>query len=126
MSKQKKKKGNGSSNPDAAKQALMHQKRFVERMEIRCNALVGPGYFEKFPGRLLAHMYATRYPALKIKASPDSDVSKSTVVKANKLLSAFLDDQYINLNDGERVIKKRNICRLNCMATGWLSILFSF
>jgi len=104
MSKQKKKKGNGSSNPDAAKQALMHQKRFIERMELLCNALVGPGYFEKFPERILAHMYATRYPALKIKASPDSDVSKSTVVKANKLLSAFLEDQYINLNNGERVL----------------------
>ena len=104
MSKQKKKKGNGNSNPDAAKQALMHQKRFVERVELLCNALVGPGYFEKFPAAILSHMYATRYPALKIKASPESEVSKSTVVKANRLLSAFLEDQYITLMNGERIL----------------------
>lgn len=104
MSKQKKKKGSGSLSPDAAKQALMHQKRFIERIELLCNALVGPGYFEKFPERILAHMYATRYPALKIKASPDAEISKSTVVKANKLLSAFLEDQYINLKNGERIL----------------------
>nr|WP_068892224.1 hypothetical protein [Pedobacter panaciterrae] len=104
MSKLKKKKGNSSSNPEAAKQALMHRKRFMERMELLCNSLAGKGYFEKIPEQILAHMYATRYPALKIKASSESVVSKSIVVKANKLLNAFLDDQYINLKNGERIL----------------------
>ncbi|NRF40713.1 hypothetical protein [Pedobacter foliorum] len=104
MSKQKKKRGSSTANPDAVKQALMHQKRFVERIETLCNALVGQGYFEKIPERILAQMYTSRYPALKIKANPGSDISKSTVVKANKLLNAFLEDQYITITNGERIL----------------------
>ena len=82
----------------------MHRKRFVERIDGLCNAMIGPGYFEKIPSVVLDQMYATRYPALKIKAGPDSLVSKVTVIKANKLLEAFLKNQYIDLKNGSRVL----------------------
>ena len=81
----------------------MHHKRFVERLKGLCNAMIGSGYFEKIPPAVLDQMYATRYPALKIKAEPGSEVAKITVAKANKLLEAFLKNQYIDLRNGSRV-----------------------
>ncbi|RZM28120.1 MAG: hypothetical protein EOO88_10190 [Pedobacter sp.] len=103
MSKQKK-KVSSSSTSDAKAHAAMHRKRFLERIGDLCNAMVGPGYFEKIPSVVLDQMYATRYPALKIKAAPGSQVSKVTVIKANKLLEAFLKNQYIDLKNGSRVL----------------------
>ena len=102
MSKQRK-KVSGNHSADAKAQAAAHRRRFVERIEGLCVAMTGPGYFEKIPSVVLDQMYAARYPALKIKASPDSQVSKVTVIKANKLLEDFLKDQFIDLRNGCRV-----------------------
>ncbi|RYE12385.1 MAG: hypothetical protein EOP51_31665 [Sphingobacteriales bacterium] len=103
MSTQKK-KHSGNNSVNAKAQAAMHHRRFISRIAELCDAMIGKGYFEKIPPVVLDQMYASRYPALKIKAHPDSQVAKVTVTKANKLLEAFLKDQYIDVKTGSRVL----------------------
>ncbi|WP_256002709.1 hypothetical protein [Pedobacter deserti] len=91
-------------NPAEAKaQAMRHKKRFMERIAYMCDMLAGPGIFKKFPPAALEQIYESRYPVLKAKAAPGSDMSKSLVIQFNKLMNRFMEDQFIGLTNGNKV-----------------------
>jgi hypothetical protein len=97
MSKSKKP---GLKSTDANSQL---RNRFYERIASLCDTFAGPGYFKKIPPMVIEHMYINRYPTLKAKAAPGTDIPKSKIVQFNKLMNKFISDRYIELDNGGKV-----------------------
>jgi len=77
--------------------------RFFERLETLCDTFAGPGYFKRIPPVVIEHMFMNRYPALKARAHPESGISKAKVTQFHKLMSKFISDRYIELDNGEKL-----------------------
>jgi hypothetical protein len=61
-------------------------------MQIIARALIGDEKYALIPPRVLVAIADFHPPRLKAKADPDSRISKSTVVKYNKLFSEFIKE----------------------------------
>lgn len=102
MSKRKQK--SGSNNAAEAKlQSIRHFKRFKERIEELSSLLAGPEYFKLLPPGAMDSMYANRYPVLKAKPAPGSNIGKAKVIQFNKLMNNLMEGQYLPLDNGNRV-----------------------
>ena len=100
MSKNKK---SGITAQKAKAQEIESRKIFASRIKLFCEALAGPGYFEKISSSALAQMHRCRYPTLKAKADPEKNIPKSKVVQYNKLMNKFIEDMPVNLTNGNSV-----------------------
>ncbi|MEJ7560292.1 MAG: hypothetical protein WKF66_18430 [Pedobacter sp.] len=102
MAKSKKKSGNCSA-ADAKLQSIRHHKRFKERIEELCTLLAGPEYFKLLPPGAMESMYINRYPVLKAKAAPGSDIKKSKVIQFNKLMNTLMEEHFLPIDNGNKV-----------------------
>jgi hypothetical protein len=98
-----KKKANSSNVAEEKLKSIRHQKRFRERIEELCTLLAGPQYFKYLPPGALDSMYANRYPVLKAKAAPGQNINKSKVIQFNKLLNTLMENQYLPIDNGNKV-----------------------
>jgi len=101
MSKRKQKSVTNAA--EAKLQSIRHLKRFKERIESLCTLLAGPEYFKLLPPGAMESMYANRYPVLKAKPAPGSGIAKAKVVQFNKLMNNLMEDQYLPIDNGNRV-----------------------
>jgi hypothetical protein len=106
MAKSKKKLGNGNA-VEAKLQAIRHQNRFKERIEELCNLLAGPEYFRLLPPGALESMYINRYPVLKAKPANGVEMNKPKVIQFNKLMNTLMEEQYLPLDNGNKVSLSR-------------------
>ena len=98
-----KKKVNSSTVAEEKLKSIRHQKRFRERIEELSTLLAGPQYFKHLPPGALESMYANRYPVLKAKAAAGQNISKSKVIQFNKLLNTLMENQYLPIDNGNKV-----------------------
>jgi hypothetical protein len=102
MGKNKKKTANHTA-AEAKLQAIRHQKRFKARIEELCSLLAGPEYFSLLPPGAMESMYANRYPVLKAKPAAGINIQKSKVVQFNKLMNTLMENQYLPIDNGNKV-----------------------
>jgi len=92
MAKKKKSSSNIQAKKAGEKQLTI---RFLERIKFIAKALIGDEKFGLIPSYFLEAVTALRVPALKVKATPGSDILKSTVVQYNKLFTALINENTI-------------------------------
>lgn len=103
MDRKKKKQAAFKSAANVEQQRKALKLRFLERSK-EIITLMGAGVLlEKFSTLFLEKLYELRYPVLKAKAAPGSDINKSKVVQFNKLLQQFMLDVEIPLANGIKI-----------------------
>ncbi|HEY0176241.1 MAG TPA: hypothetical protein VGC08_07680 [Pedobacter sp.] len=115
-----KKKKSGFSGHENKVQDKQRRNLFNQKIEQVCNAIAGPGYFKKLRPEALNSMYACRYPVLKAKAEPGTDIPKSKVIQYNKLMNKFIGDIPVDLENGNSIplglYLSEGLLLINCMA----------
>lgn len=91
----KKKKNNVSIQAKKAGDKQLDA-RFLERIKFIAKAMIGEEKFDLIPSYFFEAVTTLRVPVLKArKATPESDILKSTVVQYNKLFTAFINEHTI-------------------------------
>ncbi|WGQ11533.1 hypothetical protein QG516_07675 [Pedobacter gandavensis] len=103
MDRKKKKQAAIKSAANVEQQRKALKARFLERSK-EIITLMGAGVLlEKFNSLFLDKLYELRYPVLKAKAAPESEINKTKVVQFNKLLQQFMLDVEIPLANGIKI-----------------------
>ncbi|SDJ90865.1 hypothetical protein SAMN04487898_10524 [Pedobacter sp. ok626] len=103
MDRKKKKQAaiKSAANVDQQRKAL--KERFIDRIK-KLIILVGDEVLlEKFPAIYLEKLYECRYPVLKAKGAPGTDISKARVIQFNKLLLQFMEGAELTLPNGNKI-----------------------
>lgn len=100
MDRKKKKQAaiKSAANVEQARKAL--KERFTDRVKKIITLIGGQELLDKFPPIFLHHLYELRYPVLKAKAAPGSEMSKTRVVQFNKLMYQLMEGIDIELDNG--------------------------
>jgi len=80
---------------------IRERKAFVERLSVICEKLVGPGYFQLLPTRVLQDIYCRRYPPLKFVLASSRGLSQTEVTQFRHNLSTLLSQHQVETLIGE-------------------------
>lgn len=84
---------------------IREKKYFLEKLELICERMVGPGYFQLLPPRVLEMAYKYRYPGLKIIRSTQ-DISDEETLEYRKALVEILAALEVETHLGEKISYK--------------------
>lgn len=103
MDRKKKKQAaiRSAANVEQMRKALKEQ--YLIRVKKIITLVGGEDLLKKFPDFLLEHVYKHRYPSLKAKAAPGSDMSKTRVIQFNKLLHELIAQIELPLPNGNKI-----------------------
>lgn len=103
MDRKKKKQAASKSLANVEHQRKALKERFLDRIK-KLITLVGDQILlEKFPPIYLEKLYECRYPVLKAKAAPGSDITKARIIQFNKLLLQLMDGIEVTLPNGNKI-----------------------
>lgn len=103
MDRKKKKQAaiKSAANVEQVRKAL--KERFMDRIKKIIVLIGGPELLAKFPPIFIHHLYEVRYPVLKAKAAPGSEMSKTRIVQFNKLMYQLMEGIDIELDNGNTI-----------------------
>jgi len=84
-------------------QRMAMQKMFYHRIHIICDRMVGPGYFELLPKRLLQEMFEKRYPPLGIRRVTPKTLSETDALAYKRRFIELIQDKEIETLLGETI-----------------------
>ncbi|MGY4384171.1 hypothetical protein ACVWYN_001197 [Pedobacter sp. UYP24] len=103
MASKKKKEAAAKAALEIEKQQKALKQRFVERFIKLLELYGGKTLSNLFPPAFVAgELFQLRYPVLKGKASPDYPIAKEKVVQFNSLMNYFMQDEFIELENGNK------------------------
>lgn len=103
MDRKKKKLAASKSAANVEQQRKALKERFMDRIKKFIVIIGGPELLAKFPPIFIHHLYGVRYPVLKAKAAPGSEMSKTRVVQFNKLMYQLMEGVDLILPNGNTV-----------------------
>ncbi|WP_316842458.1 hypothetical protein [Pedobacter gandavensis] len=103
MDRKKKKQAAGKTAANVEQQRKALKERFFYRTREIIIKIGGEAFLKRFPPIFLEKIYEHRYPVLKAKAAPDTDIDKSRIVQFNKLLLQFMEGAEITLPNGNKM-----------------------
>lgn len=103
MDRKKKKNAAIKSATNVEQQRKALKERFMYRSKEIIKLIGGEAFLKGFPAIFLEKVYEHRYPGLKAKAAPESDIEKSKLVQYNKLLQQFIDTTDLVLPNGNKM-----------------------
>ncbi|SHF85377.1 hypothetical protein [Pedobacter caeni] len=103
MDRKKKKQAaiKSAANVEQARKAL--KERFMDRIKKIITLIGGPELLAKFPPIFIHNLYEVRYPVLKIKAAPGSEMSKIKITQFNKLMYQLMEGIDIEFENGNTI-----------------------
>ncbi|HKG08351.1 MAG TPA: hypothetical protein VKB19_17930 [Pedobacter sp.] len=79
------------------------KERFIYRTREIIKLIGGTGLLDKFPPIFIDKLHDLRYPSLKAKAAPGSELSKTLTVQFHKLLHQLMDDLEVPFPNGNKI-----------------------
>lgn len=103
MDRKKKKQAaiKSAAHVEQLRKAMKEQ--YLTRLRKIITLIGGETLLKKFPDFLLEHVYKHRYPLLKAKPAPGTDISKAGVVQFNKLLQELIAEIELTLPNGNKI-----------------------
>jgi hypothetical protein len=103
MDRKKKKHAAVKSAANIEHQRKVLKERFLERIKKLIRLVGGEDLLEKYSPIYFDKLYECRYPVLKAKAAPGTDIAKARIVQFNKLLLQFMDGVELTLPNGNKI-----------------------
>ncbi|WP_316821336.1 hypothetical protein [Pedobacter gandavensis] len=103
MDRKKKKNAAIKSAANVEHQRKALKERFLHRSKEIIKLIGGEAFLKGFPAIFLEKVYEHRYPGLKVKLAPDSDIEKFRLVQYNKLLLQFVETTEITFPNNNKV-----------------------
>ncbi|MEJ2880311.1 hypothetical protein [Pedobacter sp. GR22-6] len=91
MDRKKKKLAASKTAALLEQQRKAMKERFISRTKAIIEMIGGSTLLEKFPEIYIQKLYECRYPSLKAKAAPGSEISKTRAVQFHKLLQQLME-----------------------------------
>lgn len=85
---------------------VREKKFFLEKLELICERMVGPGYFQLLPSKVLDLAFKFRYPALKVIRSTPQNLSEIDIYEYRKALIKLLEEFEVETHLGEKISYK--------------------
>jgi hypothetical protein len=103
MDRKKKKQASIKSAANVEQQRKVLKLRFLDRVKKIIKLVGDEALLEKFPAIYLENLYECRYPVLKAKAAPGSEIAKTRVIQFNKLLQQLMEGVELTLPNGNKI-----------------------
>lgn len=103
MDRKKKKLEAGKTAAAIEQNRKMLRDRFIIRTKEIINRIGGQELQEMIPPIYIEKLYQCRYPSLKAKAAPGSEVSKSLAVKFHKLMHQMMEGVNLTIHNGNEI-----------------------
>lgn len=103
MNRKKKKNSVTKASSNVKQQELALKARFVDRITQLFALYAGQEVADKVPAIYIEKLFECRYPVLKAKAAEGSIIPKTKIVQFNKLLYKFMEEMYVQLDNGNKV-----------------------
>ena len=104
MDRKKKKLAAGKTAAALEQQRKAMKARFIERTTEIIKLIGGNDLLKKFPAIFIDKLYECRYPSLKAKAAPDTEIPKTRIAQFHKLLHQLMEGEEILLPNGNKML----------------------
>lgn len=103
MDRKKKKLAASKTAAAVAQQRKAIKERFISRTKAIIEMIGGKELLEKIPAIYIEKSYECRYPSLKAKAAPGSEISKVRAIQFHKLLHQLMEDIEVPINAEHKI-----------------------